>query len=49
MLGQEQLIADAPQLKALQQLLESGQEQYGSSTLSLVSISRTEAEKLVRR
>lgn len=47
LIGLEQLSVDSPQIKELYRVLETGQEHYAASSLSLVSVSSSDAEKLI--
>lgn len=49
LVGLQQLSVDSPQIQELYRALEAGQERYAASSLSLVSVSRSDTEKLIRQ
>jgi len=49
LVGLEQLSLESPPIQELVRMLDSGREHYGASTLSLVSVSRLEANRILRQ
>jgi hypothetical protein len=48
-MGKDQLSIDAVEMKQLQDALQTGQAHYAASSLSLVSVSKADASKLVHQ
>lgn len=49
LMGKDQLSIDALEIKQLQEALQTGQAHYAASSLSLVSVSKADASKLVKQ